>query len=240
LLDRALALPERMAEREWRLFVVALDEFEEVERLGGEPLLKRMRAIIQRQCHTAHLFLGSRPSVLRALFGRQSRAFFRFADPLTVPPIPREAWRGYAERKLSCRGVHLLPEAADFFLDKTEGHPWETARAFLAAYFAALGAHTDVIDLDLAALPYRHLMNDLADVFVQELQELDGIPQARAVLDRIARREGPYTGSGQHPERVRRALDALVERCILRKVGRGQYAFEEPLLREHLRSAGWG
>ena len=34
--------------------MVLFDEFEEVERLGGDLLLKRMRAIFQRQEHTAY------------------------------------------------------------------------------------------------------------------------------------------------------------------------------------------
>ena len=78
------------------------------------------------------------------------------------------------------------------------------------------------------------MMDNLADVFVQELQELTDIPQGRAVLHRLTRGERPYGGTGAHPQQVKRALEALVDRCILRKDGRGKYLFEEPLLRDHL------
>lgn len=236
MLDRALALPERIAESTGRLCVVLLDEFEEALRLGGDTLLKRMRAVFQRQRQTAHIFLGSRPSILRGLFGRTRQAFFRFADPLTLPPIPPEAWRGYARRKLDAQGIRLKDSAADYILEKTGGHPWGTARAFSAAYFAALAARSDLIDLDLAAAACERLLDDLSDVFVQELQELADVPQGRAVLHRLARSERPYHGA--HPEQVRRALEALADRCIIRRDGRGQYAFEEPLLREHLLRQG--
>ena len=238
MLDRALALPERIAEAAGRPCVVLLDEFEEVERLGGEMLLKRMRAIFQRQEHTAYFFLGSRPSTLRALFGRPRQPFFRFADPLTIPPVPPEAWRAYAGRKLGAHGIRLLDPAADFLLEKTGGHPWGTSRAFSAAYFSALSAKSTVIDLDLAVSAYERLMENLADVFVQELQELDAVPYGRAVVHRLARGERPYGMAGAHPQQVKRALEALVDRCLLRRDGRGQYAFEEPLLREHLIQAG--
>jgi AAA+ ATPase superfamily predicted ATPase len=238
MLDRALSLPERMAEVTGRPFVLLLDEFEEVERLGGEMLLKRMRATFQRQRHTAYFFLGSRPSTLRALFGRQRQAFFRFADPLTVPPIPVEAWRDYATRKLADHGIRLLPAAADFILDKTGGHAWGTSRAFSAAYYAAVADRSHVLDLDLAVAAFERMMDELADVFVQELQELDDVRHGRAVLHRLAHGERPYAGTTAHPQQVRRALQALVERCILRRDGRGRYTFEEPLLREHLLRAG--
>lgn len=238
MLDRALSLPERMAETTGRPFVLLLDEFEEIERLGGDMLLKRMRAIFQRQQHTAYLFLGSRPSTLRALFGRQRQPFFRFADPLTVPPIPVEAWKEYATRKLAEHEIELLPAAADFILAKTGGHPWGTARAFSAAYYAAVAERSNVLDLDLAAAAFERMMDDLADVFVQELQEVEDIPYGRTVLHRLARGERPYAGGTAHPQQVRRALQALVERCILRREGRGEYTFEEPLLREHLIRAG--
>ena len=99
-------------------------------------------------------------------------------------------------------------------------------------------AHSDEVPdeelLDLAHAAYDSVLRDEADFFAAELGDLNGIPLARAVLDRIARGEGAYTARKDHPERVRRALDALVERCVLRKVGRGRYAFEEPLLRAHL------
>ncbi len=238
MLDRALALPERMAESARRPCVVLLDEFEEVERLGGEVLLKRMRAIFQRQEHTSYFFLGSRPSTLRALFGRPRQPFFRFADPLTIPSIPPDAWRFYAGRKLAAQGIRLLDTAAHFLIEKTGGHPWGASRAFSAAYFAALSAKSTAIDLDLAVSAYEGMMGNLADVFVQELQEMGDLPYGRAVLHRLARGERPYGTAGAHPQQVKRALEALVDRCIVRRDGRGRYAFEEPLLREHLIRAG--
>lgn len=238
MLDRALAMPERIAESAGRPCVVMFDEFEEVERLGGDLLLKRMRAIFQRQEHTAYFFLGSRPSTLRALFGRSRQPFFRFADPLTIPPVPPEEWREYAGRKLAAQGIRLLNPAADFLLEKTGGHPWGTSRVFSAAYFAALSAKSTAVDLDLAVSAYEGMMDNLADVFVPELQELADLPHGRAILHRLARGDRPYRDAGAHPQQVKRALEALMDRCILRKDGRGRYVFEEPLLREHLLRTG--
>lgn len=236
LLDRALELPERLAERDGRLSVVFLDEFERVEQLGGEDLLRRMRAAFQRQRHTSHVFAGSRPSTLRALFAEPRRAFYRFATPLSLPAIPPEAWVAYATRKFAGRRLGLAPAAVERIIERTGGHPWGMVRVLSAAYHLAVQTQASDVDLDLAHAAHLRVLEDEADLFAVELDGLDDVPLARVVLERVARDEPVYGGrSGDaHPERVRRALRALVERCILRRTGRGRYAFEEPLLRQHL------
>lgn len=92
MLDAALVLSEQMASRDQKRLVVLLDEFQEVNRLGGTLLLQRMRAHFpQRWC--TYLFLGSQASLLNALFAERQRALYRFALLRDLPPVPDEAWR---------------------------------------------------------------------------------------------------------------------------------------------------
>ena len=61
------------------------------------------------------------------------------------------------------------------------------------------------------------------------------MPLAQADVERVAREELVYGGrGGEHPETVRRAVATLGDGAILRSTGRGRYAFEEPLLRQHI------
>ncbi|MCY0909989.1 MAG: AAA family ATPase, partial [Sulfobacillus thermotolerans] len=113
LLDRALAFPEEMAVRLKRPMVLVLDEFQEVAGLGGEPLMKRMRAHWQRQKHTAYAFLGSQGGVMRDLFGQSRQALYRFADILPLDPISLQAWASYAKAKFRTEGIDARSSALE-------------------------------------------------------------------------------------------------------------------------------
>ena len=58
--DRTLRLPELIAERMGRPFVIMMDEFQLVGELGSTALLRRMRSIFQLQQHTVFLFWAVR------------------------------------------------------------------------------------------------------------------------------------------------------------------------------------
>ena len=112
MLDAALVLSEQMAARDQKRLVVLLDEFQEVNRLGGTLLLQRMRAHFQQQRWCTYLFLGSQASLLNALFAERQRALYRFALLRDLPPVPDEAWRMYLHRKFEGEGVELTQEGA--------------------------------------------------------------------------------------------------------------------------------
>ena len=88
MLDVAAEATERLGARDGRRVVVLLDEFQEVERLRGSDLMKRPRVQFQRQPHVSYLFLGSRPSLMWALFTTSAAAFYRFAVPAELPTMP--------------------------------------------------------------------------------------------------------------------------------------------------------
>jgi hypothetical protein len=85
LLDRALELPEFISGQDKRGMVIAFDEFQEVEKLGGIEMLRRMRAHFQHQRSVAYVFLGSRGTRLRQMVGAAAEPFFRFAEPSRLP-----------------------------------------------------------------------------------------------------------------------------------------------------------
>ncbi len=75
--------------------VVLVDEFQKVERLGGERLTQRMRAHCQGPKLAAYLLLGRCPTVMSHLFADRHAALCRFADAVPVRPPEPEAWVAY-------------------------------------------------------------------------------------------------------------------------------------------------
>lgn len=63
---------------------------------------QRGLVVIQQQRQVAYLLLGSRATIMHRLFGSPSRAFFRLAVPMELPPIP---WPEWARRPLGGGGL---------------------------------------------------------------------------------------------------------------------------------------
>ena len=86
ILETAIHTAEKMASKDGKRMVILLDEFQELDRLGGETLLKRLRSIFQQQEHTTYFFLGSESSLLQTIFADRRQEFYRFATLLQLPP----------------------------------------------------------------------------------------------------------------------------------------------------------
>ncbi len=237
-LEVALAAGETMAARDGRRLVVLLDEFQEVERLGGPPLLQRMRSVMQSQPHCAYLFLGSEPSLLRTLFSQQTAAFSRFALPLSMPPVPDAAWREYLTRKLAQTGVTITDAAASLLLERTGGHPWCTMEVASEAW--VLRGDGNAIDAEHVAVAYGQALHRLSPVYEGLLLNVRRTRHADAVLGRIADGLPPYGGS-VNSAAFTRALRHLTETGVLeRGSGRGEYVLVEKMFGDWVRAyAGW-
>ncbi|MGC8486849.1 MAG: AAA family ATPase [Clostridia bacterium] len=233
LLDRALTLPEELAQRLRQPLVIVLDEFQELRALDPSfGTLKRMRAHWQRQQHTALLFLGSQGSLIRDLFTAAKMPLYRFADLVALPPIASEAWETYMHAKFQEAGWAIEPHAARELIARTGGHPFDSMKVLQAVVRRGERGGTSVVDRDLALLGYMDAARDLARYFEAEVKALD-VPLARAMLVRLASGQGVYV-PGVGPSQNRRTADALVAQGVLERPAPRHYRFVEPMLAEFL------
>lgn len=229
LLDEAFSLPERVASREGRRFVILLDEFQSAAAIGGPALLAKMRGTFQVQRHTAFLFLGSQAGTIAQIFGNSSKPFFRFATMLDLPPVPDEAWRTYMRRRLAERRIAIDDAAIDAILAYTGGHPYDT---MLVAYEAHLLARRSrQIDTKIVGAAYMEAEAHLNSIFEAELDALGS--RGRVLLGRLARSE-PLYADERASGTVDRALRDLVRQGVIRRIARGRYEFVEPMLARHM------
>lgn len=233
LLDHALTLPQTLATQRGRPVVVLFDEFQDVMSIGGIALMKRMRALWQRQPDTAYLFLGSQGGMMRTLFGQTHQALYRFADVLELPPIAPETWTPYLQRKFAAHGLTIERAIAQRLGEQTGGHPFDTMKLCQAAYDIARDRGSRTIDPQVAWLAYNRTHTELAAIFASELRGLDAIPHARQILLRIARDQSVYP-PGLNAGQAKRAIDGLLTEGWIRRVRRGHYQFEEAMFRDFL------
>ncbi len=233
LIEHALALPQTLAERQHRPVVILLDEFQDALAIGGQPLIKRMRAVWQQQPDTAYLFIGSQGSMMRALFGQTTQALYRFADILQLPDIPDDVWAQYIERKFVAQSMALKPGVVAEVLRNTSGHPYDTMKVCQAVYDIARDLNATQIDATIAWMALERATAELEAIFQSDLRGWDGTPHARRILVRLARNEPVYP-PGVNAGQVKKAIDELMANGVIQRIGHGRYTFHEPMFQTYL------
>ncbi|BDG59389.1 AAA family ATPase [Caldinitratiruptor microaerophilus] len=235
VLETAVNTAEQLATRDGRQMVVLLDEFQEVDRIGGEPLLKRLRALFQQQSRVAYLFLGSQTTLLRTIFGDRRQAFYRFATLLQLPPVPEHAWEEYIRRRLADHDLTISGPALDTLLSKTGGHPYCVMAVAYNAYLSAKLEGVREITSDMVHFAYEQTMDHLDEFYTVQWAEIRRIQHADAVLRAVVEGGQPYA-LPLYPSAVSKALRYLMRISILHKgTQRGQYELVEPMFGDWVR-----
>jgi len=235
MLDRALELPEHVAAQDRRGMVVAFDEFQEVEKLGGVDLLKRMRAHFQRQRSVVYIFLGSQGVRLREMFGAAAEPFFRFAEPSRLPDVPRQSWSEYLEARFADRGLTIPVAILDDLLDATGGHPADTMLVASHVYYAARDSRSTEVTSALLQAGYAQALDDVGQYFDVIWA---GLGRAvRTVAHSLVERGQPYAGGQVPSSGVTRAMRSLEDLGLARRDGPRRWAVDEPLFADWLRRA---
>jgi hypothetical protein len=233
LLDRALNLSEQVASQDHRGMVVAFDEFQEVQKLGGIDLLKRMRAHFQQHRSVVYIFLGSEGSKLRRIFGAAAEPFYRFAEPSHLPPIPLASWSQYLEARFASRDVTIPVAVLTDLLEGTGGHPADTMLVASHVYYATRDSRSSEITSALLQAGYAQALENLSQYFDVIWAGL-GRP-ARAAARRLVETGQPYAGGQEAPAAVARAMRMLEELGVARRDGARRWAVAEPMFGDWLR-----
>ena len=117
-------LPERLASRRKKHFVVAIDEFQEIRELDGERMEKAMRAAIQHQKNVGYLFAGSKKSIIHDMVNRSDGAFYRMGRTFNLKKMPRDAYAGFILRRFRGSGIEIEEGTVRSILDVTEDCPY--------------------------------------------------------------------------------------------------------------------
>ncbi len=148
-LDQTLDLPEKMSRHTGRRIVVVFDEFQEIVDIGGVPLLKRMRSRFQNHENVSYVFSGSKRHLLKGIFDEEQGAFFKFARPMELGPIPSPDFVRFIVSKFKSSGLEIDREVARTVLETTRGHPYYTQQ--VAHELFDLSSAPSVNDVAVAA-----------------------------------------------------------------------------------------
>jgi len=123
-LDELYDLPQKLALKKKKNFVVVFDEFQEIRNFDGESIEKSMRASFQHQRNVAYLFAGSKKHILNDMVYDKSRAFYKIGKVMYLNKIERVEFRKFLEGNFKNTGFVLEKGVVDKVLDLVEDYPY--------------------------------------------------------------------------------------------------------------------
>lgn len=240
-LEKLFQLPAELAAERRRRVCVVLDEFQEI--LDLDPNLPSlMRAVFQAQPEVAHVYLGSKRSMMERLFNDANEPFWRSAKQMELGVIRPAAFAPFIRERFESTRRRIDTETVDGVLAITHGHPYAT-QELCYALWEVTGPRGKAGPAQLAAALDRVLRSENAHFTliweqasrVQRvtLQALAAEPLVSATSEEFRRRHGLPGGSS-----VQRALDALIEDELVLREGPGAYRIAEPFLAEWILRLG--
>lgn len=121
-----LDFPEKVAKEKKKRIILVFDEFQEISLMDGLKLEKLMRSRFQHHKNVSYVFVGSKKHLLCQMFEEESRAFFKFARPLSLGPIPKEEFIPFIIKKFKQTGKKVTDEMIEEVLKFTNGNPYFT------------------------------------------------------------------------------------------------------------------
>lgn len=257
LLVNALEGVEKLARDQPAATRVALmiDEFQEIINQGGNTTEKQIRSAIQTHRHTAYIFAGSKTKMLSEMTTDASRPFYRLGQLLFIGELPRPEFARFLADKFAF-GDFFAPKIAgnekrvlvDLILNLAEDVP----------YNVQMLAHSiwdRLYQMRSAAPEKAHLTEPLinetleklirqTDPFYTQVWNKLTVIQKKALASVVAE-SGQNLQSirvtqkvGVSPSSMRRALESLADRDILRQqesTGKVRYRFEDPFFAHWIR-----
>ncbi len=238
-IERLLELPAQLAAERRRRVALVFDEFQEV--LGIDPHLPSlMRSVFQAQPDVAHVYLGSKRSMMAQLFSDANEPFWRSAKQIELGPIAPEAFGPFIVSRFAASGKRAGAATVERVLATTGGHPYATQELCYALWEETPRGRSAGEASFVAALD-RVLRSENAHFALAWDRASRG---QRLVLQALAAEPPSAVTSGEYRARhglpvsssLQKALDVLVEDELVRKEAPGRYRIAEPFLAEWLRA----
>jgi uncharacterized protein len=237
-LERLLELPAELAAERGKRVAMVFDEFQEV--IDLDPRLPAlMRSVFQTQPDVAHVYLGSKRSLMQRLFNDVNEPFWRSARQMELGPIGPASFAPFIHERFASTGRSVEDEIVARVLDMTGGHPYGTQELCYSLWEATEDGGTADASTFAAALArvlrseharFTLIWDEASGVQRLVLQALAAEP-AEAITAAEYRRRHGLPGSSS----IQRALDVLVVDELVARLGPGSYRISEPFLAEWVR-----
>ncbi len=232
ILGEVLDAIESLAAGKRRVVGVALDEFQEIDRLGGKDAEAGLRAILRRHEHVSYLLAASDGGLIEEI-GNRDRAFYDRFDILEFRPIDPPRLAEWIAERIASGGLEADAEAASAIVaiaGARAGDAVQLAQASVEAGRARGRVGTEEVGagfLTIIAAAEPYIRSQWQSLTALQQNVLRAIAAGeRQLTGKRARRRFALGGSSS----VLAALDGIVRRKLIRSTS-GGYSFDSPFVR---------
>ena len=123
-LTETLDVPQKIAMKRKKNFVVVFDEFQEIINFDGERLEKLMRACFQHHHNVAYLFAGSKRHLLNSMVSDPNRAFYKLGDVMNLQKVAPEEMMKFVKKQFSKGPIKIKEKIIGTVLEISENVPY--------------------------------------------------------------------------------------------------------------------
>jgi AAA+ ATPase superfamily predicted ATPase len=123
-LEEVLNVPEKIAIKRKKSFVIVFDEFQEILNLDGERIEKMMRACFQHHHRVAYLFAGSKKHVIYSMVSDPNRAFYKLGDIMNLQKIEPIEMKVFLRKQFAKGPIKVTENILNYVLEIGENVPY--------------------------------------------------------------------------------------------------------------------
>jgi hypothetical protein len=229
-LAQTLDAVEHLAEERDATIGIVLDEFQEIQRFGGDSAEWHLRGVIQKHVHVSYILAGSQAHLIERMMD-EGRAFYGLADQLAFGPIDATHLSAWIDERMAGGGIAaegvgrvIVDLAGPRTRDRVQlaRRCYDNCRARGVATAADVAQALDDVVAEQGA-PLRSTWDDLT---VLQQNVLRCVAEDRyGLTTRAAVERYGFSSSGS----AANAASALIESAILMRAESATgYAFDNP------------
>lgn len=222
LLEEALNLPEKIAQKRNKKVVVFYDEFGEIASFS-ERAVKVFRSVLQHHEKVSYLFAGSQETLMHQIFLDKSGAFYRFGELIYLKELTKSDVFTYIVENYSYVNPLVISEMLDIF----KGHPYYTSLViehFISQPEIAQEVNSFYDYIRTKLIPQEEAYLELQILKIKERAN------ALDVMRILSLGINPYGELRLKEQQIYSTLRILESGGYIRKESRGIYAITDPLL----------
>jgi len=110
--------------------IVAIDEFQQIEKYPEKNIEATLRTYVQRSKNAVFIFAGSRRHIMQNIFFSSSRPFYQSAALLNLEAIEKGKYTSFVIAHFADARKKISPELVEKVYDLFDGHTWYIQAVF--------------------------------------------------------------------------------------------------------------
>lgn len=222
--------------------VIALDEFQEIERLSRDFALEGVfRSCIQAHQNARYIFFGSKTHMLKRMFGDRTRPFYKSASTMRLDKPPEAESVEFVKSRFAAAHIGIDDTEATEIVDASSNIPYYLQQLSSLVFESVVASGRDWVEKTDIESAIGELVSENSDYYSEQMAKFS--ESQRLLVSALAseptevfteeyRRRHRLGGSST----VNTALRVVTEAGIAENVG-GYHRIEDPFFVRYLNAA---